>query len=460
MKTNLLFALSFLLARICLQAQDYQKGVPKDTVTLRAVPQESFALYLPRSFEQESPSGLIFIFDPAGRGKAGLEPFIEAAEIYDLILVCSNNSRNSAYEQNFNIAQRWFDDVFTRFNIDPNRIYAAGFSGGSRLASTIGVLSGSFKGVVGCGASFSGNPGQVPYANDHYYYYGLVGSLDMNYQEMLSAGQWLDRIELPNHIITFKGGHRWPDPKNITWAFQWFRLQDINKNLYPKDEDFLWSYLTTQLTLAHEAIKNRKPIEATEKYEHILNDLQQHFELDSISNQLKQLKKTKEYKKALKEKHRISALENEWTEKLIDRFRLEIDRGIPPDDFSWWRKQLARLQEDYIDDEKPLHREMGLRLQNMVTAFAIENLEFAVLQNDHKEIDYYVLMMDANWPENAYMQFRIARAYAAIGKDGEALNHLKQAVSKGWTNKTWIQREKVFQTLSKNEEFQRILDKM
>lgn len=460
MKFLMLLAVLFLLVPACLQAQPFEKGVLKDTVRLISVPDESFALYLPESLEEEVPSAVVFVFDPAGRGKIGIQPFIEAAETYHLIVVCSNNSRNAAYESNFEIAQRWFDDVFARFNIDPNLIYAGGFSGGSRLASTIGVLSGAFKGVIGCGASFSGNPGQVPYAKDHFYYFGLVGTLDMNYQEMLKAKQWLNRINLPNEIITFDGKHRWPDVQNITSAFHWFRLQDINNNLHPIDQAFLQSYMSTRLAKAQDALRNGKTIGAVENYQHVLKNLNRHFELDSISTRLKQLKKSREYKKALSERERIASLEYEWTEKLVGRFQLESDREAPPEDFRWWQKEMTRLQKEYVKSEKPLLSEMGIRLQSMITAFAIENLEFAVSQNNRKEVIYYVLMMDASWPENAYMQFRIARAYAAIGMDKKALDHLKQAVSKGWKNLTWILNDDVFKSLSNQDEFKMILGQL
>ena len=195
----------FFLWAVCVFSQDETPllGVITDSIPIEASAEESFALYLPETYDADIAFPIIFIFDPGGRGKTGLTPFIEAAKKYQLILVCSNNSRNTAYNENFAIADRWFNEVFTRFKIDQNRLYAAGFSGGSRLASAIGVISGAFKGVVGCGAAFSSNPGQMPYASDHFYYAGLVGKLDMNYQEMIQAGQWLNKIGLPNEIITF-----------------------------------------------------------------------------------------------------------------------------------------------------------------------------------------------------------------------------------------------------------------
>ena len=460
MKFYVHFLFLHFMTAVCLQAQSYEKGVLYDTVPLLETPEESFALYLPHSFDPESPSAVIFVFEPAGRGSIGVKPFIDAAETYQLIVVCSNNSRNAAYSRNFEIAQRWFDDVFSRYNIDQNLIYAAGFSGGSRLASAIGVLSGAFKGVIGCGASFSGNSGQVPYTGEHFYYFGLVGTRDMNYQEMLKARQWLNRINLPNRILSFEGRHRWPDSLKISSAFHWFRLLDINSNRAPTDEAFLEFYLKTEWASANEALKSQKLIETAETYEHIINTLSQHFRLDSISVRLKELKKTREYKKAMAESERIATLENKLAEKLVGRIRLETEQESLPEDFKWWIKEIARLQEDYIEDENPEMRDMGLRLQSMITAVSIENLEFAVSERNSKDILYYTQLMHANWPENAYIQFRIARAYAVLKKNNEAIKHLRQAVNKGWSDKSWILEEKAFESLLNDEEFQLILDQI
>ena len=263
-----------------------------DSVPLQKYSSESYALYLPEAFDPGTPSPIVFIFDPAARGKTGIEPFVEASEKYQLILVCSNNSRNTAYEVNFAIAERWFEDIFNRFTIDQYQIYAAGFSGGSRLASSIGVMTGAFKGVVGCGAAFSANPGQTPYSSDHFYYTGMTGHLDMNYQEMKRAGQWLERIELPNRIFFFDGDHRWPEPELMVRAFDWFQLQDIKNGLAPKDKTFLDAYLQLQLKEAQGYLEEDRLVESVEVYESILGDLDPYFDLDSVTTKITAVKKT------------------------------------------------------------------------------------------------------------------------------------------------------------------------
>ena len=161
------------------QDLSYEKGIIIDSIPINGSKEESFALYLPAEFKRDIASPIVFIFDPAARGRAGIMPFIEASEKYQLILVCSNNNRNMAFETNFEIADRWFKDVFSRFSVDPAKLYLAGFSGGARLASTIAVISGQFKAVVACGAAFSGNSRHMPVSGDQFYYAGLVGNRAM-----------------------------------------------------------------------------------------------------------------------------------------------------------------------------------------------------------------------------------------------------------------------------------------
>ena len=88
-------------------------------------------------------SAIIFIFDPSGTAINGINAFKAGAEKFGYILVCSNNSKNGPYQMNFDLTNRLFNHIFSEFNIAENRIYTAGFSGGSRLACTVAVLTGA-----------------------------------------------------------------------------------------------------------------------------------------------------------------------------------------------------------------------------------------------------------------------------------------------------------------------------
>ena len=435
----------------------YKKGVIIDTIEVNNSNGESFALYLPEEFNSDVPSPIVFIFDPAARGRYGLIPFIEAADKYQMILVCSNSSRNMAYETNFSIADRWFKDIFSRFTIDPTKMYLAGFSGGARLASTIAVLSGQFKAVVGCGAAFSGNSGHWPVSGDQFYFAGLVGNQDMNYQEMIKAADWLDRIGMSNQIFIFEDDHRWPDAKYISKAFDWFYLLDIKKNLVSDDRNFLDRYLVDQLTEAQFLSNQSQVIEAVLQYERIIKDLDDYFTLDSLNVKVKELKNSKDYKKSLKSRKEIASEESAWTTKLISKVTEEMKKGESRDNFRWLQKELAKLDKEYVGSSRKDYQHLGRRLQQMLFAMVIENFETSVSKGNNKDAQYLAQLSVAIWGDEPWVRIRLAKGFAVLEEKDKALSHLQAAIDNGWDNKEWILKTKAFNILTDLKEFQLLL---
>ena len=198
MKKTFLNLFIFLIS-ICSYSQEKQllpKGVIVDSVKIANTDNESYAVYLPSRYRREVPSAIVFIFDPGGRGKVGIEPFILAAETYKYILVCSNNSKNGPTDINLEIANRLFESVSTEFNLNPSELYISGFSGGARLASSIAVNSVAFQGVIACGASFN-EMDKFSLQDASFSYVGMVGDTDMNYQEMIQNEEWLNKKGVP-----------------------------------------------------------------------------------------------------------------------------------------------------------------------------------------------------------------------------------------------------------------------
>jgi len=210
------------------QTKNYEKGKIIDSILVEGTTNESFQLYLPKAYNETTNSAIIFIFEPLGRGSVGIMPFIKSAEQYNYILICSNNSKNGPYDANFGIANRLFEEVFSEFKTDAKQIYTAGFSGGSRLACTIAVLTNAIQGVIGCGAGYMTDRSIIPKDVD-FSYVGLVGDEDMNYQEMFNFKDWLETYAIKNELLTYEDGHKWPPEEQILRAMGWLEMQAYKK---------------------------------------------------------------------------------------------------------------------------------------------------------------------------------------------------------------------------------------
>ncbi|NNK12477.1 MAG: hypothetical protein HKP08_14110, partial [Flavobacteriaceae bacterium] len=363
-------------------------GVLTDSIRVQGAADESYSEYLPSSYRDSQKAPIIFIFDPAGRGKAGLLPFIEAAEEYGYILICSNNTRNGPYGPNLEIADRLFKTVFTKYTIDRNRIYTAGFSGGSRLAGTIAVLSEAVQGVIACGAGFAQYPLYFPNKNNSFSYVGIVGDKDMNFREMQKTEDWLVTLKIPNELIIFEGEHQWPPSEVMVRAFDWLEEEAFRKGV--KEENSQLRIKNFQDVFAR-ATKHESEGRLVDTFREISRMIEYYPDLisvDSLEKRLKKLKRDKGYRKEKTRLAKVAMLEDTLNYKMKERFALELSMGESPDAFQWWEKTVKELNEKYASHEEPEYQLMAYRLQRHLFAMAGESMDSFLRENKVKEQEY------------------------------------------------------------------------
>src|SRR5262245_3615917 len=149
---SMIFLILMLMAQ-SLQGVDVPRGQVVPDVKCTADASQSYALYLPSSYSPNREWPVILAFDPGGRGRNGVERYQAAAEKYGYIVAGSNNSRNGSPETG-KAVNAMSSDVFSRFNVDTRRIYAAGMSGGARVAFSVALGSQSIAGVMASSAGY------------------------------------------------------------------------------------------------------------------------------------------------------------------------------------------------------------------------------------------------------------------------------------------------------------------
>jgi len=239
MNTLLLRAAAMMIAFASASsatAQDFERGVVFEKIICRADAAQSYALYLPSSFDRSKAWPLLVLFDPGARGPLAIGAFREAAEKYGWMIAASNTSRNGPLEDSLRAARALWADVHDRLPVDPRRVYAAGFSGGARVASVFPAAAGeTFAGVVGCGAGLAG--GLEPEKLKAGAYFGLAGFGDFNYGEMKGLDRALDATGLPHRFFYFEGTHDWPPPVAAARALGWLEVEAMKRGLRAPDLD-------------------------------------------------------------------------------------------------------------------------------------------------------------------------------------------------------------------------------
>jgi predicted esterase len=395
MKSALILLCTIILSNtIAAQNSDATAhGVFKDSVAVKNTQNENYAIYFPATYKRENKSAAIFIFDPAARGKIGIQAFIAAAEEYNYILVCSNNSKNGSFDHNIGIAERLFESVLKEYVIDSSQLYIAGFSGGARLAGSIALSSAAFQGVIACGASFSASDMLVIPQND-FLYVGFVGEKDMNYQEMFTNSDRLIKFNIKNELFVFDGEHNWPKPAQILEGMGWIELQAYRKNRKNSSDTIIRKIYNNYVKAADSLTNVKEYFLAVGEYERINTNFNSKIMNDSVSKKLIELKKSKEYKDELKKNVVVAQLENQIFEKFLKRFEEEVSSN-KANNFTFWKNEFKNLEQISRKQNNGQMQNMVYRLQSLVKALAYEK-EFVYKSNgETAKVDYCKKLQEA-----------------------------------------------------------------
>jgi len=236
---KLSFLTAFLLgAAGAAAAAELPRGTVVEKVVCAGQPDQAYALYLPSTYTPQRQWPILYAFDARGEGKTVAELFRRAAETYGWIVVSSWSTASDVagdrpMEGNFAAMRALWADTHARFAVDDKRVYAAGYSGTVRFACVLALTApGSIAGVIGASAGFP--IGTPPKAGNPFVFYGTYGDRDFNYYELRDLDQALKAVAVPHRIEGFAGTHEWPPVDLATRAVGWMELQAMKRGLREK----------------------------------------------------------------------------------------------------------------------------------------------------------------------------------------------------------------------------------
>ena len=151
----------------------------------------------------------------------------QGASEFGFIVAGSNVIRNG-YERTEYALQVLTGDVTSRYPVDKERMYAAGFSGGGRVAQEFSQRNPDIKAIASMGAGYSVE--QAGMLRNKASMLFIAGNEDFNYHEIRNSYQILSAAGIHYYILEYPGKHAWPGPEIIRDALQWFEFDDYRRN--------------------------------------------------------------------------------------------------------------------------------------------------------------------------------------------------------------------------------------
>jgi len=315
-----------LLAAASGSAFDLPRGQIIDDVVCVDDPVQHYSLYLPSTFTPDRTWPVILAFDAGGRGRRGVEPYQAAAERYGYIVAGSNNSRNGPWKPSLDAAKAMAADVTMRFPVDARRIYAAGMSGGARVAMMVALhpeLMAEGNHVAGVFASSAGFPpgefrDSVPFP-----VFATAGTDDFNYLEVRT----LDRaLKGPRRVVIFEGGHTWLPVETATEGIEWMELQAMASGIRPRNQPQIDDLFARRVARA-EALKNG--LDRTRELQSIVRDFIRFTDVTELTRRAAALSAQPDTIAALNAERDDQAREEESTAAMLALLEeLDVDGGI------------------------------------------------------------------------------------------------------------------------------------
>lgn len=208
--------------------------------TTRSLAESKFVARLPRSYDTQTPAGLLVLVSPSPGAHVPLA-FEQALDELGIIAITFDSAGNATPAAN---RYQWAFDCIAnatdRFHIDPRRIYITGMSGGGRVAS---ILWGCFPDVFAGSVPIVGLSTYAPVPNGvgQFWPQGYVkpdsslwrllqtrrmgavtGFPDFNYPEMTAAAKLMQRDKLPVRVFEYDDmGHEMPTPERFLSVLTW-----------------------------------------------------------------------------------------------------------------------------------------------------------------------------------------------------------------------------------------------
>jgi pimeloyl-ACP methyl ester carboxylesterase len=426
-----LFILPVLILILCIQScsaqpKPFAVGKVIEKITCLSDTAESYALYIPAK-GNTTALPVVYFFDPHGSGSLPLHKYKSSADSLGFILIGSNTSKNgNDFQYSEELWRIMSEDARKRLNLDPQRIYTAGFSGGAKVAGYVALHHPEIKGVLAMGA---GLPDGTPAGNYTFSITAMAGEGDMNMTELVAINAAFDNTTTRHRIMLYAAKHEWAPATIMHQALTAFQFDAMFQKLIPVDEKLINAYITNSKNLIETLRKEGNAIKAVEQCSlttHVLNGITN--DTYWFTQKGTDIAASQEYKQQLQAQQRLLQTEQE-TKALYMR---QFEQG----DLNYWTKTIADLNKTLNAERQTQNAEYAMHQRLLaylsLAFYSISNQQIRSNRNDVAQ--HFVNLYKLADPTNSEAWYFSALLHARRNEKDLAEQDLRKAEALGFTD--------------------------
>lgn len=431
-------------------------------VVCAADPAQSYAVFLPPSYDSSRPFPTLFLLDARRGAMEPLERFQEAASRLGFILASSYNSASDEAFGDPNAAalSAMWKDAASRLSLDRARSYVAGYSGTARVAFGLAVGNpGKIAGVIAAGAGYPED--LSPTRGVDFLTFGTVGETDFNYYQMIDLDNQLDDLGLPHRLEIFAGGHEWMPADLAAEALEWLLLKGPPSGDAAQDAALAGEFWDREMARARRMEAEGKLREALRAYRSLERDFRDRRDVSPAAESAHRLELSAALKRQQRDWDERRTREKQALEKAWRILGSALRSGeLPPRPTQLaeeigvhgWKKKAAGQGAEALAARRILNS-LGAQ-----TAFYLPREE--EWAGNFKGAALLLSVAETIRPDEPYITYHLAADLARSGDTGEALRALERSVGKGFRDLERLRRDSDFDSLRNSARYARIEKKL
>lgn len=423
------------------------RGVVTDSVHCRNHPEVSYAVYLPSDYDTSKAYPCLYFFDAHARGALPVTAYKTLAERYGFVFIGSDCSKNGLpAATTLSMAQAMIDDAGARIHIDARRVYAAGFSGGSRVVASVAIELGGIAGVIGCAA---GLPKSDHGISRQFAYFGIAGDFDFNLSEMEQLDAELEQNQYTHQLLTTGGIHGWPPVADFGTALLWMQVAAMKERVQPEQAvivDALKKNMDERLTAAMKAGEWIRAHQLCAGMARLLSGWKNNGD---YAKRDAAMVAGAAYTRAVNERATLRDKEINLQRDLVAQLSTK--------DEAWWRHKINELRVGTKGSSTIEETKMNRRLLSYLGLVCYMKTSRALAGVDGAQAAVFLRVFSLLEPENPDVSYLRASLYMLNGDRDQALASLQTAVHQGYSDVAQMESDPVFAALREDAVFQKIM---
>jgi len=421
------FLLFFLFITIPVLGQEIVPGTIVSSVALGDDQKDTYALYLPRNYDENRSHPVVFIFDETNEGDKAVQQFTIGAELTNSIIVGANFAIKDSLKAGLKRTEKLINTVYQRYAIDATQIILAGRGDGALVASAGAYTTQKIKGVIAVNDIFLDN---TIFKKDSGIKLTLIsGDENPNYYKLRGYQNILRSSNSFSGYYEYNGGADWPEAGFLSAA-----MVDIllTKNT---PEDVVKTYYGSDLAFGELLYRQQKHLAAFSFVQDLRKQYKGLVDIDSQKDLLRTIRSNAAFKAKRTRQTSVKYAEILLAED-FQYYLTEDAKNSYFDNLGWWSFQMNDLDQK-IDStaSNDQERKASIRLKGFVKTLVEDQYQEILKQNPKIEKLLFMNVLRTLVDPNNQQAF--INAISLSAKEGDAnasLFYLEELLKSGFTD--------------------------